>query len=227
MCFVKINSPQPVVEYLTKTLTEHLAKGERVLWLVPGGSSIAIAVAVSGRLDRSLLSGLAVTLTDERYGNVDHADANWRQLAEAGFALPGAVLLPVLTGANRATTVEHFAVTLRQELDRADFALGFFGIGADGHTAGILPGSPAVTATDLAAGYDAAELGAAPFQRLTMTPPAIRQLDEAVIYAVGEPKWSVLNQLAAQELPIEQQPAQILKSVPTVTIFNDHRGDTA
>jgi 6-phosphogluconolactonase/glucosamine-6-phosphate isomerase/deaminase len=118
-----------------------------------------VAAAVSQHLRREPLERLTVTLTDERYGPVGHADSNWRQLATAGFDLPGATMLPVLKGLDMPSTVAEFAAVLKHHLSAADFALGFFGIGADGHTAGILPGSPAVAATEFAAGYDAAALG--------------------------------------------------------------------
>ncbi len=219
--FTNITSAEPVAAYLAETLAKHLAAGEHVLWLVPGGSSIAVAAAVSQKLAGRALHNLTVTLTDERYGEPGHADSNWRQLTEAGFALPGATLLPVLTGADRATTVDHFATILREQLAVADYRLGFFGIGADGHTAGILPGSPAARATELAAGYDAG-----PFQRLTMTFPAVKRLDEAVVYAVGEAKWPVIDELAGGKVSLIKQPAQALKSVHTLTVFNDHKGDT-
>ncbi|MDF2461104.1 MAG: hypothetical protein K0S68_507 [Candidatus Saccharibacteria bacterium] len=219
--FTKISSTDPVAKFIAAALTKRLSKGKRVLWLVCGGSSIAIAAEVSQLLKGQDLSKLAVTLTDERYGDVGHPDSNWRQLAEAGFELPGARLRPVLSGASLDATVANFADILEEELDRADYRLGFFGIGADGHTAGMLPGSPAVEADDLAAGYDAGN-----FIRLTMTIPAIEALDEAVVYAVGEAKWPVLDQLD-EELDLDVQPAQALKEVETLTVFNDHKGEAA
>jgi 6-phosphogluconolactonase/glucosamine-6-phosphate isomerase/deaminase len=221
MIITNITSVEPVVEYLARTLTQHLAAGERVLWLVPGGSSIQIAASVSQKLTHTATGqppqNLTVTLTDERYGEPGHQDSNWRQLDEAGFKLPGATLLPVLTGADLSATVEQFADQLGQALREADFRLGFFGIGPDGHTAGILPGSPAVSATQLAAGYNAGK-----FQRITMTPPAVLQLDETVAYAVGEAKWPVLAQLTTERLELNHQPAQVLGRVKSFTLFTDY-----
>ena len=221
MEFRKISSQKPVVDYLVEVLRRELKTGKRVLWLVPGGSSIAIAAEVSKQLDPENLKNLAVTLTDERYGPVDHPDSNWRQLEEAGFALPGATFLPVLTGKEMDATAGYFANLLQKLLENAQYSLGFFGIGADGHTAGILPSSPAVKEKSFAAGYDAGQ-----FKRLTMTPPAIALLDEAVVYATGEAKWPVFDQLDT-ELPLDKQPSQALKQVPKLTVFNDHKGEEA
>jgi 6-phosphogluconolactonase/glucosamine-6-phosphate isomerase/deaminase len=150
---------------------------------------------------------------------VGHKDSNWEQLKRAGFNLPGAKLHPVLLGKDLEYTYKDFDQFLIAEMVSVNYRLGFFGIGADGHTAGILPGSPACQAPTFAMGYETGE-----FTRITMTYPAIEKLDEAVVYAVGQSKWPVLDQLEL-DLPIEQQPAQILKKVPKLTIFNDYKGE--
>lgn len=218
LTFRKLTDTNTVVDCLLRVIGERLDQGQTVLWLVPGGSAIALAAAASQGLTAHDTSKLTVSLTDERYGLVGHADSNWQQLGQAGFHIPGAQLHPVLTGADLTATTQAFAAFLDTALETADYRLGFFGIGPDGHTAGILPGSPAVTATQSAAGYDGGQ-----FQRITITPAAIKRLDEAVVYAVGEPKWPIFDQLET-DIALEKQPAQILKQVPIVTIFNDYKG---
>jgi 6-phosphogluconolactonase/glucosamine-6-phosphate isomerase/deaminase len=230
--FRKTTTPGPVIDYLLITLTRHLNAGERVLWLVPGGSAVQIAAAVAEELRAKPYPNLVITLTDERYGAPGHADSNWRTLLEAGLVVPGATMLPILMpGATLEATAATFARTLEGRLAGADFALGLFGIGADGHTAGILPHSPAVTATALAVGYDGRSLppvspGGPMFERVTITPPAIACLHEAVVYAVGKAKWPVLDDLTHHK-PLSEQPAGVLKQVHQVTVFNDHKGDAA
>jgi len=216
--FKKITSTKPVIDYLVKILNSRLESGQKVFWLVTGGSAIAIAVEVSKQLDEKLLHNLTITLTDERYGIVGHRDSNWQQLKDNGFSLPTATLKPVLSGEPMPETTANFAKMLKAMFREADFSLGLFGIGPDGHTAGILPGSSAVNEKSLAHGYDGGI-----YQRITMTVPAIAKLDEAVVYVVGEPKWAVLDQLE-RDLPLSKQPAQILKQVPKLTIFNDYKG---
>jgi 6-phosphogluconolactonase/glucosamine-6-phosphate isomerase/deaminase len=155
--YKQVNDIKPVAEYLAERIINALHAGQQVLWLVPGGSSIAVAAAASHILRGKDLRLLTVSLTDERYGEVGHADSNWQQLSDTGFSLPGASLVPVLEkGEDRDLTTEQYGESLRGLLKKADYALGFFGIGADGHTAGILPGSPALEADTYAATYDAA-----------------------------------------------------------------------
>lgn len=217
MVFRNISNPKPVAEYIAQQLIAALDNGKSVLWLVPGGSSIGIAVEVSKLLAGHNLSKLSVSLTDERYGIVGHPDSNWKQLADQGFSLPGAQLFPVITGKDRETTTTEYAATLVRLVENNEVRLGFFGIGPDGHTAGILPNTNAVTESSFAASYDAGN-----FERVTMTPAAISKLTEAVVYAVGEPKWPVLDRLEA-DVELTEQPSQALKTVPTLTIFNDYR----
>lgn len=205
--------------YLAGRITELLKDNRKVLWLVPGGSAIAVAVSAAQQLTNLDLSNLTVSLTDERYGEVGHNDSNWAQLTNQGLVLNGADLHPVLTGKPVKETIEQFNNFLRVKLDVVDATIGLFGIGADGHTAGILPGSPAVTSQAFAAGYQAD-----PYFRITMTGPAIAKLDEAIVYAMDDSKRPVIEQLQT-DVPVEQQPAQFLKQVPKLIIYNGYKGE--
>ena len=109
-------------------------------------------------------------------------------------------------------------MALEQEFKRAKYKIGLFGIGKDGHTAGILPNSVAIECKDLVCGYDTLV-----FSRITITPNAIKQLDEAVVFAQGEEKWSVLENLINENIDIMKQPTQVLKKVPLLTIFSDYK----
>ena len=116
-------------------------------------------------------------------------------------------------------------------------------MGADGHTSGILPGSPSALiaaetlamnfhksepnspgspnsfATDqpLASAYDWSD-----YQRITTTLAVLAQLDEAVLYACGETKWPMLKRLR-DDVPVVDMPVQLLKQVKLVTVFTDYQ----
>lgn len=207
-------------KYITGQLLAHLGKGERVLWLVPGGSGLGVAAAVT-KLLKGPYERLFVSLTDERYGQPDHPDSNWRQLLEAGFNLPGAHLQPVLDGSSLAQTARRYARQLADNLTAADYSLALAGMGADGHVLGIKPDSPAIESEELAIGYEWSD-----FTRLTATPAAIAKLDEVVLYAVGAEKYPQLADLE-RSLPISKQPAQALKQAGKLTIFSDYKGGEA
>lgn len=219
MVFRETSSIDEVAEYLQSVLLEQLGKGEKVVWLVPGGSAIAVTAIALRLLAGQDLSSLTIGLTDERFGPVGHADSNWLQMLQAGIDFGNAQLLPALTGVDQATTTTNYAAKLQKAFVGTDYKLGLFGMGPDGHTAGVLPGSPAVSSNQWAASYDAGN-----FVRLTMTPLAIEHLDEAVLYAMGPAKLTALQNLQTK-LPVQLQPAQALKRVAKLTIFNDQIGE--
>ena len=213
-----MNHKEAAADYLTKQISSHLESGKSVLWLVPGGSSIEVALLVAKALEGRDLSKLTMTLTDERYGPVGHPDSNWQQLEDGGFALPGATMIPVLDGVSMVESVQHFGEEIRSSLSEVDYSIGFFGIGPDGHTAGMLPGSPAASATTTTAGYDAEK-----FLRITITKSVIARLNEAVVYAVGENKWPIVNALN-DTMSREDWPALSLRTAGKLTIFSDFKG---
>lgn len=218
MTWYKIANSTPVVAFLTKKLRQPLEEGKVVLWLVSGGSVIPLAAAVARQLQPVNCNHLIVSLMDERYGEVGHTDENWHKLLAAGFSLPNAHMRAVLQGESPEATTADFAAFMRQALAKADFRIGLFGMGADGHTAGILPHSPAVTNVEYACYYPAET-----YRRITITPPVIAALDSAVLYAVGSDKQVALEELQ-EPVSIADQPAQALKTVAEFTIFNDHLG---
>lgn len=197
-------------------LTQFLAAGKRVLWLVPGGSNIPFAVQVMAAIPEDFTKQLTIMLTDERYGPPGHADSNQAQLAAAGFDAKHGKFIPVLDGKPLAATARRYAEAAQQQLTTADTAIGQFGIGADGHIAGILPHSPGTAAMgELAVGYAAPD-----FVRLTLTFPALRYLETAYAFAYGGSKAAALRQLQS-EAPLDAQPAQILKVIPETYVYND------
>lgn len=219
MEFYKITGLAPAADYLARRISGLLRRGKKVLWLVPGGSAIEVAASAAKKLKDEELANLTVTLTDERYGPDGHPDSNWQQLKEAGFELPGADLVPVLAGKNLEETTVRFNKKMKRCFEAADFSIGLFGIGTDGHTAGILPGSPAVDSPQLAASFKGGD-----FERITITPAAIAKLVIGIVYATGQAKWPVLDRLS-EEIPIDKQPAQALKAIPKLRIYNDYKGE--
>lgn len=208
---------EEAAQALADKIASKLSLGKQVLFFATGGSGIDVCVKFSEILKNKPHQNLTVTLTDERYGPVGHADSNWQQLLEKGFSLPEARFLPALTGDDVQTTCQKLNQALELELKKDSYKIGLFGIGADGHTAGILPHSEAINSGDLAYTYKTEK-----FERITITPKAILALDEAVVYAKGEEKWKTLRDLE-QDKDIHDQPAQILKTVPLLTMFTDYQ----
>jgi 6-phosphogluconolactonase len=225
MQFYKISSDEPAVSFLVHTLKTHLKKGEKVLWLVTGGSGITLAAKVAKQLAGADTSSLYVTLTDERFVPRNHPDSNWKQLTDAGFLLPGAQLFPVLNNEDMTATTKKFAENIQMLLNKTDYKIGLFGMGPDGHVAALFPSLPQINDTKSYA-LSLSDSPKPPPLRITIAPPAIKRLNEAVIFAKGDEKRPQLEKLN-NDIDCSKQPAQILKVLAKLTIFNDQIGEKA
>jgi 6-phosphogluconolactonase/glucosamine-6-phosphate isomerase/deaminase len=203
--------------HLARNIKSHLEAGEHVLWLLSGGSGIGVVLETAHILADTNLVNLSVTLSDERYGHIGHTNENWQQLFDGGLQLPGATLYRPLTDEDRIATTRKFSAWIQHQMSTADYSIGLFGIGNDGHTAGIKPHSSAINTTSWATEYTADD-----FERVTITTHAISQLDEAIIQASGADKIPTLKQLLYQNVAVNEQPAQVLKSIPKCTLYTNN-----
>jgi 6-phosphogluconolactonase/glucosamine-6-phosphate isomerase/deaminase len=217
--YYKISSSDIVAEVIANTISKRLDAGMEVLWLLSGGSAITPAVGASELLCARDLSGLTISLVDERYGQVGHPKSNWQSLADAGFKLGNSKTYPVLSGTSANEATESYNLFLKKNLTGSAYRLCLLGIGPDGHTAGILPYSPAVNSKVEAVYYKADD-----YQRITISAKSLALFDEAIIYCVGANKADALERLD-QDLEAAQQPAQIIKRIPLVSVYNDRKGE--
>lgn len=212
------NPVQAAADHITRQITDKLSQNKRVLWFLSGGSGARVVLEVARQLAGQDLHNLYVTLTDERYGPIGHPDENWQQLLDGGFDLPGANLYRPLIGEDPQTTTNRFGAWISQHMADTHYSIGIFGIGNDGHTAGIKPHSSAVTAnawTDYFVGDD--------FERVTITLLPIEQLNEVVMQASGPDKVPVLRSLLTESISVVEQPAQALKHVALSTLYTDNK----
>lgn len=221
MRFYRVSADEPVINFTAERILQQLDNGKRVLWLLSGGSAIKLQVEIADRLtDSKNLANLTVSLVDERFGPAGHNDSNWQQLMDSGFSLPNAKLQPVLGGKDMAVTAADFDNFLADALKENNYRIAIAGIGPDGHALGIKPGSPAIEAKSLATSYDWDD-----YQRITTTAEVIKKLDTVIVYAFGEAKKQQLENLK-KDLPVADQPAQVLKLCPDVIVFSDQLGDS-
>jgi 6-phosphogluconolactonase/glucosamine-6-phosphate isomerase/deaminase len=222
--FVKTSDPHQAAEALTTRLQEALAKRQRVLWLVSGGSNIPLSVQVMRALPPDTHQNLAIMLTDERFGSFNHTDSNMHQLAELGFEPGMTTVVPVLVPGKQTLdeTCVRYNRAIRTAFRNADVIIAQLGMGADGHIGGILPDSLAADPSKkFVVGYDAGT-----FLRITLTPHALKQVTTAYLFAFGDTKRQALINLEQKALSLRQQPAQILHQVPEAYVYNDQVGET-
>lgn len=208
---------EEISDFVANSINIHLMKGEKVLWFVTGGSSIKIESKIADKIKKDYIGELVITLTDERFGNMNHLDSNLFQLKESGFNLPNAKLISFLSDKNFEDTTLEIREKIQIELNRAEYKIGIFGLGTDGHIAGILPHSEAVNREELVFSYDTLQ-----YKRITITSKVISQLDEAILFAMGELKWPMLDKFK-KDFEEEEYPSLLLKKVPLVTIFTDYK----
>jgi 6-phosphogluconolactonase/glucosamine-6-phosphate isomerase/deaminase len=217
MEFIKTEGTAELEVELIDALNGALSRAKPVVWLVSGGSNIAVAVKIMTNLESENLEHLTVVLTDERFGTAGHKDSNFYQLHQAGFIERGASFVDLLYGGNFEETTKVAADAMEHIFLNASTIIGLLGMGADGHIAGILPHSPsAITDEAWMIGYDGGQ-----FQRLTLTPFALSHVQIAFVGAFGLQKHEALANLHDKMLLIEEQPAQILRHIPVVRVFND------
>lgn len=223
MNIYKVGIPEISIGPIASKLKSSLYLGP-VMWLIPGGSNIKIAVAVMDRIDSGMSQNLIIGLTDERYGVYNHPDSNWRQLMDSGFDAKNARLIETLrpesevgTATSLEDTIKRYNDELETAMEGVETIVGQFGMGSDGHIAGILPSSAATQeVTETITGYQSE-----PFTRITLTFNGIRRLSEAFLVVMGSDKHDAIDRLIHQNLPLTQMPAQIIKQVREAYVYND------
>lgn len=218
MELIRIANMEEGAAPLLDRLVEELEANKKVVWLVTGGSGMPLGVSVMGDIPDDLTKNLTIYLTDERYGEVGHADSNSKMLDDMGFDHKQArVTYTLAPGLSLEETVEQLELSIKAAFEAADIVIAQVGMGPDGHIFGILPGSPAVDSDKLVVGYESD-----PFTRITLTPKAIEQyVDAAYVFAFGAAKRPQLEKLLNQQVSIAEQPAQILKQLPEAYVYND------
>lgn len=225
MEFIKSPDQQLGIQALLDRLASELSLGKKVLWLVSGGSAVSAETSLVQSLNQAGLGeGLAIMLMDERYGPAGHSDSNWEQLLRAGCDFTNIEAHPVLeeTMLPLDETAARYAKKIEAILGAADVVIGLFGLGPDGHTAGILPDSPAVAdSSALVVSYHTEQ-----FDRITLTRAALAQVDAGFVFAFGDAKAVALGRLQENTELFSALPAKLLWDLPEVQVFNDQIGDS-
>mgnify|MGYP003957894975 FL=1 len=184
-----------------------LARGKASL-VVSGGRT---PMGFFHLLSQQLLgwSSVTVTLADERWVDADHQDSNEKLVRENLLINEAhqAQFISLKSAAENAVDAES---ECEQALASAgQFTVVILGMGDDGHTASLFPGTEALAlGLDMNSGRTAIAVTptAAPHQRMSMTLPRLLNAGQVIIHISGSSKQDVL--LAAQngdnaaELPI-------------------------
>lgn len=154
-------------------------------------------------------SGVQVLFADERAVPADHPDSNYRLVREALLEPLGVPLANAHRMEADAPDLEAAARAYEPHFEtRLDLLV--LGVGEDGHTASIFPGSPLVIERQrwVAAVVDSPK---PPRRRLTITPRVIREARETVVMVTGADKADAVARALEGDVFAPQVPAMLLR----------------
>ena len=199
--------------------TEEAARHDRVSVALSGGTTprrLYELLASEPYRTRVPWARLHVFLVDERCVPPDHPDSNFRMIHAtllSRVAVPAAHLHPIPVDhgdpPSVASAYEHTLRTFFQSDGEggSSFDVVVLGLGEDGHTASLFPGSPAISE---ATRWVTSTIGGIPrLPRITLTIPALTRAKHLVWVVAGTRKASVLREVLeganqGRELPARQ-----------------------
>lgn len=196
---------------------EALARRGRFDLALSGGSTPLRLYAALAALPPATFAGWHLWWGDERCVPHDHPDSNFGAFASAFLQrvpLDAGQLHPVPT----ASVTPHEAAGLYEhELEHAlageGLDLVLLGIGADGHTASLFPGAPALRVHDrLVVDTEPPAPPAVARARVTLTLPALEHARALLFVVCGADKRAALERLDALAAPSPALPASLARS---------------
>lgn len=154
---------------------------------------------------------------DERHVPPEDEDSNYRMTKEHLLSLieipPENIHRVAAENPNAEEVAANYERELKRYFDLSEneiprFDLVFLGMGDDGHTASLFPGTDVV--------HDSEHLVAAPWvdkfdsHRITLTPKVINNADRIIFLVKGEDKADALAEVLEGEKNIDLYPAQVV-----------------
>ena len=156
--------------------------------------------------------GIHIFFGDERCVPPDDPQSNFRMANETLLSR-----IDVAEGnihrmkgeADPESAAREYEAEIKSVLGDSPFDLILLGMGEDGHTASLFPGSEALDSHKLVEAVWVPKLNA---HRLTMTPHAVHTAEQIMVLVTGENKAEALKQVIEGEFDPGTYPAQTLRS---------------
>ena len=211
---------QQTTDIFVRLAQESVAARGRFTVALAGGSTPKAAytmLASAAYRDRVPWQQTHFFWGDERHVPPDHEDSNYRMAYEAMLSkvpIPAAHIYRIAAEKDAQQAADEYEATLRtafqleaSTLPRFDLIL--LGMGPDGHTASLFPGTSAV--------HESQRLVAAPWVekfhtfRITLTPPVLCNAAHVVFAAGGADKTETLQHVLQGPYQPDLYPSQVVK----------------
>lgn len=186
---------------------------------VSGGSSFAVFKAVDKLLSDDQKMTTRLLLVDERYGPPGHKNSNWSLLGNIDTTQYGSVYPTLLDDSmSLAETTAEYEEVVQMAFESDAQTIAILGVGSDRHIAGIKPMEEKIYNKVFTNTYVAGYFGP-DFERITLTPAALQQLDMRVAFVAGADKAQAIAGLAV-EMPQHESPVHAIKDLDNTFIYN-------
>lgn len=226
-----------VVDDVTATTCERLAgaitnavaaRGRAVLCLSGGSTPVPVFRSLAERTDLPW-GRVLFAWGDERWVPHDHPDSNFRSAKEALLArIPVAEhqVMPFPYGDDPRAAAAAYAATLTERLGEpssgsALFDLNLLGLGSDGHTASLFPGTGAALRSEVAFALETPEHG----WRLTLSAATLSASREVLFAVQGEAKRHALATTwpggPGAAASLDDYPARAISALEELLVITD------
>lgn len=186
--------------YIADRIREHLAKKDFFTMAISGGRTPWEMIKELATYDLPW-EKVFLFQVDERIAPDGHPDRNLTQLFKSieNSKLPTRLnIFPMhVIAEDLDQACEGYADTIRKITETGKLDLVHLGIGADGHTASLIPGDEVLEVQD-----KGVALTSHPYQgrnRMTLTYPLINQAEKILWIVTGEEKAEMLERLLQQD----------------------------
>jgi 6-phosphogluconolactonase len=199
---------RPAAEWLEHEVSKAIAEQGRCALALSGGRTPEPAYRELALVTGVDWARVEIFFADERAVPPDHADSNYRM---ADIALLSRVPIPdsqvyrmEAERSDRDAAAREYEKLLPRKLD-----ILLLGVGPDGHTASLFPGSPVL---DERQRLVVPVIGTKPpAERMTITPPVIEAARKVIVLASGADKAGVVARALEGPLAPKVLPAQLAR----------------
>jgi len=146
--------------------------------------------------------------SDERTVGPNHSDSNYRMAMESGLKnmpIPSSQIHRIEGELDPHEAATKYEQAIQSTLEEHPFDLIMLGMGEDGHTASLFPGTEGLSETNKL--FIANFVPQKETWRLTFTYPLINQAKNIAIYVIGASKQEMLHKIVSEKphtFPVEK-----------------------